>query len=33
VAEFDIKAAFNQNDHALVMKAVRARSRQDWMLL
>ena len=33
VVEFDIKAAFDQIDHALLMKAVRSHIREDWMLL
>jgi RNA-directed DNA polymerase len=30
---FDIKAAFDQIDHALLMKAVRKHVKQDWILL
>src|ERR1700738_1888193 len=33
VVEFDIKAAFDQIDHALLMKAVRSHIREDWTLL
>ena len=33
VVEFDIKAAFDQIDHALLMKAVRTHIREDWILL
>jgi len=33
VVEFDIKAAFDQIDHALLMKAVRSHVREDWILL
>jgi group II intron reverse transcriptase/maturase len=33
VVEFDIKAAFDQIDHALLMKAVRCHIREDWILL
>ncbi|MGF6479474.1 group II intron reverse transcriptase/maturase [Paraburkholderia sp. JPY419] len=33
VVEFDIKAAFDQIDHTLLMKAVRQHIREDWMLL
>ncbi len=33
VVEFDIKAAFDQIDHALLMKAVRRHIREDWILL
>jgi group II intron reverse transcriptase/maturase len=33
VVEFDIKAAFDQIDHGLLMKAVRSHIREDWMLL
>ncbi len=33
VVEFDIKAAFDQIDHALLMKAVRHHIREDWILL
>jgi RNA-directed DNA polymerase len=33
VVEFDIKAAFDQIDHALLMKAVRNHIREDWILL
>jgi len=33
VVEFDIKAAFDQIDHALLMKAVRSHIREDWILL
>ncbi|MHA6835580.1 reverse transcriptase domain-containing protein [Ralstonia pseudosolanacearum] len=33
VVEFDIKAAFDQIDHGLLMKAVRAHIKEDWMLL
>jgi len=31
VVEFDIKAAFDQIDHALLMKAVRRHIREDWI--
>lgn len=31
--EFDIKAAFDQIDHALLMKAVRSHIRESWILL
>jgi RNA-directed DNA polymerase len=33
VVEFDIKAAFDQIDHALLMKAVRRHIKDDWILL
>ena len=33
VVEFDIKAAFDQIDHALLMKAVRTHVKEDWILL
>jgi RNA-directed DNA polymerase len=33
VVEFDIKAAFDQIDHGLLMKAVRSHIREDWILL
>jgi RNA-directed DNA polymerase len=33
VVEFDIKAAFDQIDHALLMKAVRSHIKEDWILL
>jgi group II intron reverse transcriptase/maturase len=33
VAEFDIKAAFDQIDHGLLMKAVRTHIRENWVLL
>jgi RNA-directed DNA polymerase len=33
VVEFDIKAAFDQIDHGLLMKAVRAHIRENWILL
>ena len=33
VVEFDIKAAFDQIDHGLLMKAVRAHVKEDWILL
>ncbi len=33
VVEFDIKAAFDQIDHTLLMKAVRRHIREDWILL
>jgi group II intron reverse transcriptase/maturase len=33
VVEFDIKAAFDQIDHGLLMKAVRTHIKEDWMLL
>jgi len=33
VVEFDIKAAFDQIDHALLLKAVRRHIREDWILL
>jgi group II intron reverse transcriptase/maturase len=33
VVEFDIKAAFDQIDHALLMKAVRTHIKEDWILL
>ncbi len=32
IVEFDIKAAFDQIDHALLMKAVRSRIREGWLL-
>src|ERR1035441_2398387 len=31
--EFDIKAAFDQIDHGLLMKAVRSHIKEDWILL
>lgn len=33
VVEFDIKAAFDQIDHALLMKALRRHIREDWIRL
>jgi hypothetical protein len=33
VVEFDIKAAFDQIDHELLMKAVRTHIKEDWILL
>jgi RNA-directed DNA polymerase len=33
VVEFDIKAAFDQIDHGLLMKAVRGHIKEDWILL
>lgn len=33
VAEFDIKAAFDEIDHALLIKAVRTHIKDDWVLL
>jgi len=33
VVEFDIKAAFDQIDHMLLMKAVRKHVKEDWILL
>src|SRR6201746_2150561 len=33
VGEFDIKASFDQIDHALLMKAVRRHIKEDWILL
>jgi RNA-directed DNA polymerase len=33
VVEFDIKAAFDQIDHALLMKAVRSHIKEGWILL
>jgi RNA-directed DNA polymerase len=33
VVEFDIKAAFDQIDHALLMKAVRTHVKENWILL
>jgi group II intron reverse transcriptase/maturase len=33
VVEFDIKAAFDQIDHVLLMKAVRSHIKEDWILL
>ena len=33
VVEFDIKAAFDQIDHGLLMKAVRSHIKEDWVLL
>ena len=33
MVEFDIKAAFDQIDHALLMKAVRSHIKEDWILL
>jgi RNA-directed DNA polymerase len=33
VVEFDIKAAFDQIDHGLLMKAVRSHIKADWILL
>jgi len=33
VVEFDIKAAFDQIDHALLMKAVRSHIEEGWILL
>jgi len=33
IIEFDIKAAFDQIDHALLIKAVRSHIKDDWILL
>jgi RNA-directed DNA polymerase len=33
VVEFDIKSAFDQIDHGLLMKAVRSHIREGWILL
>jgi len=33
VVEFDIKAAFDQIDHGLLMRAVRTHIKEDWILL
>jgi group II intron reverse transcriptase/maturase len=33
VVEFDIKAAFDQIDHSLLLKAVRKHVKEDWILL
>lgn len=33
VVEFDIKAAFDQIDHCLMMKAVRSHIKENWILL
>lgn len=33
LVEFDIKAAFDQIDHGLLMKAVRTHIKEDWILL
>ncbi len=33
VVEFDIKAAFDQIDHALLLKGVRRHIKEDWILL
>src|SRR6185436_13634493 len=33
VVEFDIKAAFDQIDHKLLMKAVRTHIKESWILL
>ncbi len=33
VVEFDIKSAFDQVDHGLLMKAVRSHIKEDWILL
>jgi group II intron reverse transcriptase/maturase len=33
VVEFDIKAAFDQIDHDLLLKAVRSHIKEDWILL
>jgi group II intron reverse transcriptase/maturase len=33
IIEFDIKAAFDRIDHALLMKAVRSHIKDDWILL
>ncbi|MCU1291328.1 MAG: group intron reverse transcriptase/maturase, partial [Bryobacterales bacterium] len=33
VVEFDIKAAFDQIDHGLLMQAVRSHIKEDWILL
>src|SRR4051794_32009750 len=33
VVEFDIKGAFDQIDHDLLMKAVRSHIKEDWILL
>jgi group II intron reverse transcriptase/maturase len=33
VVEFDIKGAFDQIDHSLLMKAVRKHVKEDWILL
>ena len=33
MVEFDIKAAFDQIDHGLLMKAVRSHIKEGWILL
>lgn len=33
IVEFDIKAAFDRIEHALLMKAVRSRIKEGWILL
>jgi len=33
IIEFDLKAAFDQIDHTLLMKAVRSHIKDDWILL
>jgi RNA-directed DNA polymerase len=33
VVEFDIKAAFDQIDHGLLLKAVRSHIKERWILL
>ena len=33
VVEFDIKAAFDQIDHSLLMKAIRKHVKEDWIVL
>ena len=33
MVEFDIKAAFDQIDHGLLLKAVRTHIREGWILL
>jgi hypothetical protein len=33
VVEFDVKAAFDQIDHALLMKAARRHIKESWLLL
>lgn len=33
MAEFDIKAAFDQIDHGLLLKAIRKHIKEDWILL
>ncbi|MGF6934980.1 retron-type reverse transcriptase [Paraburkholderia sp. UCT70] len=33
LVEFDIKAAFDQIDHGLLLKAVRKHIKEDWILM